>query len=314
VDERLGQKDIPVMRDMDARKVTKMGPVYESRAIRSLSVRIENDPEPMVHQQLARLKFFEHEAGSSGLRILEFGCGSGLNCHWLKHVGGAHEVTGFDSLADAVDLSKHSFPNIEFRVADGCDPTLEIQPGTWDRIVCFEVLEHVPDVATLLGNIHRHLAPDGIAFISTPNRPVFSLNHHPSPVNREHINEYSLEELRPFLSAWFGSLEIYGQRFKRKSLLEAWHADVGQKIERLKAGTRWQPKTRPSEELRKIGLVERAYQLPLLRAAWKRLRWGLIEGVSSHIATAWRPYAFRDFEFVSDDLSDCLWFCAVLRR
>jgi len=295
-------------------KSQKEATVYQFRAIRSLSVQIENDPEPMVQQQLARLKFFERQLGSKGLRILEFGCGSGFNCHWLKEVGGAREVAGFDILPDAVALSKRSFPGIDFCVADGCDPKLEIEPGTWDRVVCFEVLEHVPEIATLLSNIHRHLAPDGIAFVSTPNRPVFSLDHQPSPINREHLQEYSIDELRPLLSAWFHSSEIYGQRFKNKTLLEEWHADVGQKIERVEAGTRWERKMCLSEELRKIRLVERAYQNPLVRGGWKWFRWELIAGVKSCIAATWRPYSFRDFEFVSDDLSDCLWLCAVLHR
>jgi 2-polyprenyl-3-methyl-5-hydroxy-6-metoxy-1,4-benzoquinol methylase len=45
------------------------------------------------------------------------------------------------------------------------------------------VLEHVPDMPAFLPNLRRHLAAGGAAFVTTPNRPVFSLGHEPSPVN-----------------------------------------------------------------------------------------------------------------------------------
>ncbi len=291
---------------------TWLGPLHQSRAIRNLSVRIEDDPEPMVQQQLARLKFLQRHVGVRDARVLEFGCGSGLNCSWLEELGNVREVAGFDLLPEAVDLCRQSFPRIEFQVGDCCDPKLEIRPGTWDRVVCFEVLEHVSDTAALLDNIKRHLRAGGIAFLSTPNRPVFSLDHEPSPINREHIKELCLGELRSLLKGHFPSVEIYGQRFKRKALLEAWQADVRHKINELHAGTRWQRKERLSDRLRRVEVVERAYRNPLLRAGWRRLRWGLIAGLGTAFAAAKRAYSFQDFEFVSEDLSDSLWFCAIL--
>jgi hypothetical protein len=56
--------------------------VYRFRAVPSGRVPLEDDPEPMVQQQLARLYFFEREVGALGRRVLDWGCGTGFNCAW----------------------------------------------------------------------------------------------------------------------------------------------------------------------------------------------------------------------------------------
>src|SRR4051812_10910520 len=168
--------------------------VFHSRAVCTPGVPIDDDPEPMVHQQFARLRFFEQVLGAAGLRALDWGCGSGYNCRWLADEGKAESVLGFDLSADAVGLARQTYPGIDFEAADACSPPLSLRPGEWDRILSCEVLEHVPDMPTFLSNLRRPLAPGGAAFVTTPNRLEFSLGHEPSPVNREHVKELALEE------------------------------------------------------------------------------------------------------------------------
>lgn len=286
--------------------------VFHSRAIRSTGIPIENDPDPMVHQQLARLLFLGRLVDVKSKRVLEFGCGSGLNCDFLRQRCQPRAVVGFDISADSVRLAQEQYDDLTVLCADACDPSLDVSAGTWDLIVSFEVLEHVPDMQAFVKNIRRHVAPAGLAFISTPNRDVFSIGHEPSPVNREHVKELNREEFEKLLQPYFPDVEIWGQRFKKDALLEVWKIDVRGKIAQCQLGTRWETPPSQRERLRRISLVNKAYENPVLRRTWKYLRWEVLQSIADRRAAAKRPYSFEDFEF-SRDTSDALWFCALLK-
>jgi SAM-dependent methyltransferase len=285
--------------------------VFRFRAVASLATPLEDDPDPMVQQQTARLRFFEGRLGAGARRVLDWGCGSGFNCPRLLAEG--REVVGFDVSPDAIELARRCFPGVQFRVADACDPRLDLAPGTWDRILCCEVLEHVPDVPAFLANLRRHLAPDGVALVTTPNRDVFSLGHEPSPVNREHVKELTADEFVDLLEPHFPKVELYGQRFREARLLRAWQEDVRGKIRACREGTRWARREPLRARLRSWRVVEWAYRIAPLRAAWRAFRWNLVPRLRQALAPAAPPYRWSDFEFVSGDLSDSLWLCAVLR-
>ncbi len=287
--------------------------VFRFRAVPSGRVPLEDDPEPMVQQQLARLHFFQRQVGALGRRVLDWGCGSGFNCAWLLHEAGAAEVVGFDLSTGAIALARRTYPDIPFAVADACDPALDLGSGKWDRILSCEVLEHVPDMPAFLANLRRHLTPDGVAFVTTPNRLVFSLGHEPSPVNKEHIKELTLDEFRAMLLPHFTHCEIYGQRFKDVALLAAWEADVRRKIDLCARGLRWQRRPTLRSRLRHWPPVRWAYDVALLRNIWRAVRWGLVPRLRDCIRPPRRPYHWSDFEFVSGDLSDAVWFCAIVQ-
>jgi SAM-dependent methyltransferase len=287
--------------------------VFRFRAIPSGCTPLEDDPEPMVQQQLARLHFFRKQVGAQGRRVLDWGCGSGFNCSWLLRQGQAVEVAGFDLSADAIALAHRAYPEVTFTVADACDPELDLAPGRWERILSCEVLEHVPDMPAFLANLRRHLHPQGIAFVTTPNRLVFSLGHEPSPVNKEHIKELTLDEFRAVLRSHFGHCEIYGQRFCDPARLAAWEADVRRKIELCERGVRWLEQPTLRSRLRRLPGVRWAYGLPILRNAWRAVRWSLVPRLHRWVRPSQPEYRWSDFEFVSDDLCDALWLCAILR-
>jgi SAM-dependent methyltransferase len=287
--------------------------VFRFRAIPSHGVAVDDDPEPMVQQQLARLYFFKEIVGAAGCRLLDWGCGSGFNAPWLVRQAEASEVVGFDLSDAAIGLARATYPSFPFLIADACDPDLAIQPGSWDRILSCEVLEHVPDMPAFLANLRRHLADDGVAFVSTPNRMVFSLGHEPSPVNKEHIKELTLDEFAALLRPHFSEIAIYGQRFRDLALRTSWETDVRNKIQQCKAGTRWTLRESPRSRLRKWRAVEWAYQVPVFRSAWRALRWQLGGKLQRMLWPPRAPYRWSDFEFVSEHLEDSVWFCAVLR-
>jgi SAM-dependent methyltransferase len=287
--------------------------VFHSRAVRSMGIPIENDPDPMVHQQLARLLFLSEIVDFKSKRVLEFGCGSGLNCDFLQRRYKPLAVVGFDISKDCVELAQTQYSGLTVMCADACDSLLDLSVGAWDLIVSFEVLEHVPHMETFIKNIRRHLSPTGMAFISTPNRDIFSIGHEPSPMNREHLKELNRGEFERLLQPHFSNIEIWGQRFKKNALLEAWKADVREKITQCQSGTRWQKVPSMRERLMHFPLINKAYENRLLRRSWKYLRWEVFQTIADKRAIAKRPYSFEDFEF-SGDTSDALWFCALLQR
>ena len=287
--------------------------VFRFRAVPSGRTPLEDDPEPMVQQQLARLHFFERQVGARDRRILDWGCGSGFNCAWLLGEGHAAEVAGFDLSADAIALANRAYPDVTFAVADACDPELDLAPGRWDRILSCEVLEHVPDMPAFLANLRRHLHPRGVAFVSTPNRLVFSLGHEPSPVNKEHIKELTLDEFRTLLRPHFAHCEIYGQRFRDPTRRAAWAADVRAKIALCQRGVRWEEKPTMRTRLRRLPPIRWAHGVPALREAWRAVRWGLAPRLRQWLQPARPPYRWSEFEFIADDVTDALWFCAILR-
>ena len=58
--------------------------------------------------------------------------------------------------------------------------------------------------------------------------------------------------------------------------------------------------------------VEWAYQVPLLRSAWRSVRWDLPAQLRRLLRPARPPYLWSDFEFTGR-LDDAVWFCAVVR-
>lgn len=267
----------------------------------------------MVQQQFARLHFFQKVVGADGCRVLDWGCGSGFNCQWLRDSAGARDILGFDMSEAAVALAQRSFPGLPFAIADACDPALDLRVGCWDRIISCEVLEHVPDMEGFLANLRRHLAPGGVAFVSTPNRMVFSLGHEPSPINKEHIKELDHDEFAGMMRRHFGSVEIYGQRFKDVGKLKAWEEDVRGKIRQLQDGTRWAVRKSLRSKMRAFRLVNWAYGVPALRYLWQAIRWRLLGRLSAMVAPTRVPYRWDDFEFVTGECPDAVWYCAVLR-
>lgn len=103
-----------------------------------------------------------------GKRALDVGCGAGLLCEPLARLGA--QVTGVDAapenIAAARAHAKGGGLPIEYRSGELAEQGL----GRFDLVTCLEVIEHVADKQALIDQLARHLAPDGLMILSTPNR------------------------------------------------------------------------------------------------------------------------------------------------
>jgi 2-polyprenyl-3-methyl-5-hydroxy-6-metoxy-1,4-benzoquinol methylase len=103
-----------------------------------------------------------------GDRILDFGCYDG---YILRRLSSRKQITGVgvDIAAAAVELANrlNTSSGLRFRVTDG--GTLPFDPASFDVVVCSEILEHVPELDRVLGDIARVLVPGGRLYATMPN-------------------------------------------------------------------------------------------------------------------------------------------------
>ncbi len=170
----------------------------------------EDEQSSMVHEQLARLQFIESKLSFDGRRVLDFGCGTGYNTYYLAECQSPAEVVGLDISEDCIGYCRQHYAhlNTSYHVRDCLvhDPGL----GEFDIVISCEVIEHVADQEQFLDVLGRYLKPDGTAFITTPNRALFSLGKDVS-LNTTHVRELFSEEFRDLVQHRFDRFEIHSQ-------------------------------------------------------------------------------------------------------
>ena len=120
-----------------------------------------------------RLNYIDERTPLAGKKVLDVGCGGGLLSEGMAQRG-AH-VTGID-MGEA-PLSVARLHGLESGISvDYRQTTIEslaqdpAQAGSYDVVTCLEMLEHVPDPASVLKACATMLKPGGALFVSTINR------------------------------------------------------------------------------------------------------------------------------------------------
>lgn len=148
------------------------------------------------------------------LEILDIGCGTGLNSVWLAARG--HRITGVDISREAIaKYRERGFTGMTMDVEAG----IEFDDGSFDCVLCSEVIEHVVDPEALTGEMRRVLRPEGTLVLSTPNSAfwlyrLFALaGYTPSELqHRKHIQFFSRRSLtRLVRDAGFEIPEVLGR-------------------------------------------------------------------------------------------------------
>jgi trans-aconitate methyltransferase len=103
------------------------------------------------------------------LRVADLGCGEGVALRLIRERFPRHEITGVDYNPH---ISALALPGVSIRRGDLSDPQL-LAPGSFDRILCLDVLEHIEKLSTPLASIRRALAPGGLLVISAPSENLF---------------------------------------------------------------------------------------------------------------------------------------------
>ncbi|MEA5446412.1 bifunctional 2-polyprenyl-6-hydroxyphenol methylase/3-demethylubiquinol 3-O-methyltransferase UbiG [Gammaproteobacteria bacterium AB-CW1] len=109
--------------------------------------------------------------GVQGRRVLDVGCGGGLLSEGLAAEGA--EVTGIDLGSTALSVADlhllESGLKVEY-LRRSVEEHAEERPGEYDIVTCLEMIEHVPEPASVVAACARLLRPGGQAVFSTINR------------------------------------------------------------------------------------------------------------------------------------------------
>jgi 2-polyprenyl-6-hydroxyphenyl methylase/3-demethylubiquinone-9 3-methyltransferase len=123
-----------------------------------------------------RLEWIDAVVGLAGKRVLDVGCGGGLLAEAMAQRGA--RVTGIDMSPESLAVARlHLLASaqlpVDYRELPAEDLAAE-SPSTFDVVTCMELLEHVPDPASLVHSCARLVRPGGSVFFSTINRTARS--------------------------------------------------------------------------------------------------------------------------------------------
>lgn len=120
-----------------------------------------------------RIQFIRSHAELNGAKILDVGCGGGILSEGLAKAGAI--VTAIDLggelLSVAREHAKGSDLSIDYRQIS-VEALAEEAPASFDHITCMEMLEHVPDPASVVRACAQLVKPGGKVFFSTLNRKL----------------------------------------------------------------------------------------------------------------------------------------------
>jgi 2-polyprenyl-6-hydroxyphenyl methylase / 3-demethylubiquinone-9 3-methyltransferase len=132
----------------------------------------ESEFRPLHQINPLRLGWIEGLVSMTGRRVLDIGCGGGILSDAMARRGA--EVTGIDLSAKALKVAQlHALEaqtrNVSYREISAEALALE-QPASFDVVTCMEMLEHVPDAASVVKACASLVKPGGWVFFSTINR------------------------------------------------------------------------------------------------------------------------------------------------
>ena len=170
---------------------------------------------------LLRLVDFD---GYRGRRVLEVGCGAGVDL--ARFAKGGADVVGVDLASSAIDLARANFQQQglsgEFRVADG--EALPFPENVFDLVYAHGVVQYTSNPRRLVDECRRVLKPGGEAVFQVYNRISWlnalsklmkvGLEHDDAPV----LLKLSIAEFRSLVSG-FREVRIVPERFPVRSRL-----------------------------------------------------------------------------------------------
>lgn len=132
----------------------------------------ESEFRPLHQINPLRLDWIDRQAVLAGKRVLDVGCGGGILSDSMARKGA--EVLGIDLAGKALKVAQlHALEagtaNVTYREVSA-EALAEEQPGGFDVVTCMEMLEHVPDPASVVRACASLVKPGGWVFFSSINR------------------------------------------------------------------------------------------------------------------------------------------------
>lgn len=133
---------------------------------------MESEFRPLHQINPLRLDWIHSMAPLEGKRALDIGCGGGILADSMARKGA--EVLGIDLSQKALKVAQlHALeaqtPRVSYREVSA-EALAQETPEQFDVVTCMEMLEHVPDPASVVAACAKLVKPGGWVFFSTLNR------------------------------------------------------------------------------------------------------------------------------------------------
>ena len=151
--------------NVDSREINK----FDNMAARWWDT--EGAFRPLHDLNPTRLKFIRQHSAIGGKKILDIGCGGGILSEAMARDGA--EVTGIDMSQKALTVARlhaeEAGITLDYRHTSA-EQHAATHAGEYDAVTCLELLEHVPDPASLIQAAAQLVKSGGRIFFSTINR------------------------------------------------------------------------------------------------------------------------------------------------
>ncbi|MDO6533825.1 bifunctional 2-polyprenyl-6-hydroxyphenol methylase/3-demethylubiquinol 3-O-methyltransferase UbiG [Alteromonas stellipolaris] len=136
----------------------------------------EGEFKPLHLINPLRLDFInQHSNGLFNKKVVDIGCGGGILAESMAKVGA--EVVGLDMASASLEIAKlhglESGINVDYHCVTA-ESFADSHAGEFDVVTCMEMLEHVPDPASVVRACAKLVKPGGHVFFSTLNRNIKS--------------------------------------------------------------------------------------------------------------------------------------------
>jgi 2-polyprenyl-6-hydroxyphenyl methylase / 3-demethylubiquinone-9 3-methyltransferase len=127
--------------------------------------------KPLHQLNPLRLNYIDRRAQLTGKQVLDVGCGGGILSESMAKRGA--QVTGIDLAEKSLQVAQlHALEanvQLDYRCV-AVEALAQEKPQTFDVVTCMEMLEHVPDPASVVRACAALVKPGGHVFFSTLNR------------------------------------------------------------------------------------------------------------------------------------------------
>lgn len=133
---------------------------------------MDGEFRPLHQINPLRLEWISSLCPLKGQQVLDVGCGGGILADAMARSGA--QVTGIDLATKALRVAQlHALeaqtPNVQY-LEVSVEALAAQQPASFDVVTCMEMLEHVPDPASVVRACAALVKPGGWVFFSTLNR------------------------------------------------------------------------------------------------------------------------------------------------
>jgi ubiquinone/menaquinone biosynthesis C-methylase UbiE len=155
--------------------------------------------------------------------ILDAGCGNGRHI-WQASKANKGTSVAFDLDMESLQKAKYMLDQMDekaetagaWHMVSGSILSLPFEDAQFDKVICSEVLEHIPDDTAAVAELTRVLKPGGLLAVSVPSYFAESVcwkisdDYHNTPGG--HIRIYTHQEIQDLLKKF--DLAIFAVRYK----------------------------------------------------------------------------------------------------